>query len=310
MSIKPVTYIIVVIICTMLSCMDSRSEYVLDSKDMEDLLYDIHKSHFIQEYNDVERRNGAMQYALMQNVLKQHGVTRAEYDSSIVYYTRNADELSKIYESLTERLSYEASVMGAGVTEVADTSDVWSADRHILLASDELRSTYQWTLDTDTLLQPGEKVTLKYLSVFLNKEAQRRATSVLIMRLKNDSVIVRHHVASQSGDHSVSLTDVNAEGIKSLTGMFVLHHPLQMNASSKNNNLKNRQILSITDLKLLHEPSAKPKEAIPMADSVKAAVSDSASNKVSDTLHVIGEKTIATPTKKTILSRPDKMAVK
>lgn len=92
--------------------------------------------------------------------------------------------------------------------------------------------------------------------------------------------------------------------------MFVLHHPLQMNASSKNNNLKNRQILSITDLKLLHEPSAKPKEAIPMVDSVKAAVSDSASNKVSDTLHVIGEKTIATPTKNTILSRPGKMTVK
>lgn len=308
MNYKHIIYVIAVL-CTLFSCTNTRSRYVLDSDDMEDLLYDIHKSHFIQEYNDENRRDGAMQYALLQNVLKQHGVTRAEYDSSIVYYTRNADELSKIYVSLTDRLSFEASAMGAGVTEMADTSDVWSADRHILLINDDLKASYQWSLNTDTLLQPGEKVTLKFLGIFMNREAQRRATAVLVLRLKNDSVIVRHHVASQTGVHSLNLTDVNAEGIKSLSGMFVLHHPVMMKANSKRNELKDRQIFSISELKLLHEPTVLPKETSKNVDTSKVAKKDTLPSTPSDSMRIIGEKTPVVLGKKTVVTRPRMMSL-
>lgn len=308
MNHKHIIYIIAVL-CTLFSCTDTRSRYVLDSDEMEDLLYDIHKSHFIQEYNDENRRNGAMQYVLLQNVLKQHGVTRAEYDSSIVYYTRNADELSKIYESLTDRLSFEASAMGAGVTEMADTSDVWSADRHILLINDDLNASYQWSLNTDTLLQPGEKVTLKFLGIFMNREAQRRATAVLVLRLKNDSVIVRHHVASQTGVHSLNLTDVNAEGIKSLSGMFVLHHPVMIKADSKRNELKDRQIFSISELKLLHEPKVTPKETSKNIDTSKVVKNDTLIPVPSDSMRIINEKAPIVLDKKTVVARPRMMSL-
>lgn len=280
MKIKAVIASLVLIVTVCFSACSSRPDYVLSNGDMEDVLYDIHKAHYLPEQMNESRSNGALQYALMLNVLKQHDVTQAEWDSSMVYYTRHADEMQDIYSNLMERLEYEASAMGASVAEGADSTDIWNADRHLLLIPNDLSSTYQWTLNCDTLLQKGEKATLRFQGLYLNDNAQRRATAVLVMRLSNDSVIVRQQMITQSAIYKLELSDDDAIGIKSLSGLFVISSSsLGMSGgygddSSKRNT--SSQILSLTDIVLLHEPKEKPSNAAPATpETPDAADADS-----------------------------------
>lgn len=271
------TVIAVLSVALLAACSAQRSKYVIDEDKMEDVLYDVHRSHFLFE-DDIKRRyDAAYQYALTQHVLKQHGVTKQQWDSSLVYYARNADVLSHIYERLEQRLDHEASMMGAGVSEFSDSTDIWRADRSIVLSTEEMFSSYQWRLPADSLLKPGEKVTLRCMVHFLNTEAQKRATLLLAIRLDTDTVISRYSVASQTGIYTTEITDDMAKGIKEVQGIFVLNHPVQSSFSTTSSG---KQILSITDIKLLHEETVKKKELPqiaekPIGNSLKVLNADS-----------------------------------
>ena len=264
------------VILSIITACESRGNYVLDNDDMEDVLYDIHKSHFLFE-DDIERRyNAACQYALTQHILKQHDVTKQQWDSSLVYYTRNADQLERIYERLSERLELEATAMGAGISEVSDSTDIWMADRNIILTTDEIHSSYQWKINADSILKEGEKVTLRCMAHFLVPDLERRATILIALKLKNDSVVTRYTVASQTGIYTTDITDDLALGIKDVYGLFVIHHPAMYsgsNTSSNSNNSQKKQIVAISQLKLLHEQKVIKKTG---NKSFSTAQSDSA----------------------------------
>lgn len=247
------------IILLTVSCTSSRPSYVLSSGDMEDVLYDMHKAHFIQDVSS-HRMDGTMQYALLLHVLKQHDVTQAEWDSSLVYYSRNCDELEEIYANLMDRLNYEAAAIGAGTGEVADSTNIWNGDRNMMLMADEMNVSFQWKLDADTLLEPGEKVTLHFKAMYLNRNVQSRATAMIVMRLGNDSLVVRQTVVSNSSKYEVSITDDNELGIKSISGLFMLHpssSSIPVPGETITRGVAN-QVLSLMDISLSHESMKKP----------------------------------------------------
>lgn len=265
-------YCLVALLMGLVSCTSSRPSYVLSSGEMEDLLYDMHKAHYLQENMNHERFEGDMQYAIMLNVLKQHDVTQAEWDSSMVYYTRNADEMEDIYVKLMDRLEYESTAMGAGTNRDADSTNIWSGDKHVILTYSDLSCTYQWKQEADTLLKPGEKLKLRFEAVFLNPTAQRRASAVIALRLKNDSVVVRNVVMSQSAAYTLDISDENSVGIKTVSGLFMLHQtahtPFALNDDTPTSP---DQIVAISSIALLHEEKLKTNEQnINKTDSVSA----------------------------------------
>lgn len=242
----------------LLAACSSRPDGVVSSGKMEELLYDMHKAHFLQESQNIDRFDGKTQYAIMQTVLDKHGISQTEWDSTLVYYTRNADELSDIYTKLYDRLSYEASIMGAGISEVSDSTDIWSGEKFIILTDNELSSTYQWQIDVDTLLQQGEKIKLRYMAIYLNDNSNRRATAVMSIRLKNDSVMTFHNVPTQNGIYNIDLEDHNRIGVKSISGLFMLHKPSINSEVSESNEQIKKQVLCISGLTLTHEAPPAP----------------------------------------------------
>ncbi|MCM1077892.1 MAG: DUF4296 domain-containing protein [Bacteroidales bacterium] len=250
---KNILYILF-IVALMAACEASRPSYVLDDDEMEDVLYDIHRAHF--SYSDYrDRENGARQYALFLNVLKKHDITQSEWDSSMVYYTRNAHELEHIYERLFERVNSEAAAMGAGVGEMTDTTDIWNTERQLLLFDYAPYTTNTWSVVTDSILSPGERITLRFSGIFLSDNANRYVTAILALRLNNDSVVVRNMMCSMSGPNTLVIADDKAVGIKSVYGMFMMHKPSSSVANISQDETK-RQIFSIYDIRLLHEPVA------------------------------------------------------
>jgi len=81
-----------------------RPKGILSSKQMEDILVDLHTAEgILQEagynYGHDEALRG---YFLV--VLQEHGTTQAQFDSSLVWYTANPTIFDKIYPHVIERL--------------------------------------------------------------------------------------------------------------------------------------------------------------------------------------------------------------
>ena len=84
--------------------MGCRPHNVLSNREMRDLLYDLHRvdgAMQVAGYNYGHNEELASYY---QSVLNKHGVTQAQFDSSLVWYTDNPQIFNKIYPHVIERL--------------------------------------------------------------------------------------------------------------------------------------------------------------------------------------------------------------
>lgn len=84
--------------------MGCRPHNVLSNREMRDLLYDLHRvdgAMQVAGYNYGHNEELASYY---QSVLNKHGVTQAQFDSSLVWYTDNPQIFNKIYPNVIERL--------------------------------------------------------------------------------------------------------------------------------------------------------------------------------------------------------------
>lgn len=272
-------YILAVLaILLIMSCESSKPRYVLSSGDMEEVLYDMHRAHFSYERGNDTRSDGAQQYALFLNVLKKHGVSTKDWDSTMVYYTRHSDELEAIYANLNERLDYEASAIGASRGESADTTDIWSGDKNILLMASQPFTTRQWSIKADTLLKAGERITLKFTALYLHESERKYTGCVLAVRLANDSVVVSHQSISRTGIYTINVIDNDAIGIKEVKGMFMMHRLYGYESQARE--IKDNQVLCIRDICLVHE----------LPEGVKPSKVDAPMKAESDTVQPVVEK--------------------
>ena len=73
-------------------------------------------------------------YSYVQTVFEKHGVSEAEFDSTMVWYASHATYLNDIYKKLQERYSTHVSALGASTGENdifahldarGDTANIW-----------------------------------------------------------------------------------------------------------------------------------------------------------------------------------------
>ena len=81
-----------------------RPRGVLSNREMRNVLYDLHRADGaiqVAGYNYSHDQEVAAYY---KNVLDKHGITQAQFDSSLVWYTDNPQIFNKIYPKVIERL--------------------------------------------------------------------------------------------------------------------------------------------------------------------------------------------------------------
>jgi hypothetical protein len=92
-------------------------------------------------------------------VFKKYGTTEAVFDSSLVWYTRNTEVLSKIYEKVSKRLKAQQNEINhlialrdnkPKMSEPGDSIDVWPWKRLIRLTGEMMNDQYAFVLPADT----------------------------------------------------------------------------------------------------------------------------------------------------------------
>lgn len=81
-----------------------RPKGVLSSREMRDVLYDLHRADGAIQVAGYNYSHDEELAAYYKSVLDKHGITQAQFDSSLVWYTDNPQRFNKIYPKVVARL--------------------------------------------------------------------------------------------------------------------------------------------------------------------------------------------------------------
>lgn len=256
----------------MVSCTPSVPDRYIQPDKMEDILYDYHIADAMYQSNSGE---ATTMIAYKTAVLKKNGVSEAEFDSSMVYYTRHTRLLQKIYESLSTRLSKEALALGASASEInqyslnsanGDTTNVWMGERSIVFSPYRPFNLSSFTLKTDTTYKAGDNLWLNFDTQFIYQDGSREAVAMLSVKFNNDSVSSQHVYVSTPNHYTLQISDDKHVGIKEIKGYFILNKGNSSDAYSTTFKL---MIISNISLIRIHAPKPKRTGEAP-ADSTSS----------------------------------------
>ena len=104
-------------LCGMWSCGKKVPEDIIQPQAMENLLYDYHLATTMSA--DLPYDENYKKQAYLAYVFQKHGVTEAEFDSSMVWYSRHSDEMNTIYQNLQKRMETTAELLKKRIDGIA-----------------------------------------------------------------------------------------------------------------------------------------------------------------------------------------------
>ncbi len=87
--------------------MGCRPRGVLSNREMRDVLYDLHRADGAIQVAGYNYSHDQELSGYYKNVLDKHGITQAEFDSSLVWFTDNPQIFNKIYPKVIARLELD-----------------------------------------------------------------------------------------------------------------------------------------------------------------------------------------------------------
>ena len=256
---------IIMITATVLSiasCKPGVPREVIQPDDMEDILYDYYVAQGIatmpgpQSGNEDYRRD-----MYFNSVLHKYGVTRAEFDSSLVYYYTRADRFVDIYKNVQARMSEEALNLGATEGEVerftatqsltGDTASVWEGFKSVRLIPQAPYNKMQFIQKADTSYRKGDSFMLSFKSDFLYQGGNKDALAYIAVRYANDSIISQTTHFSVSGVNQLRISSVDLNP-KEIMGYFYLGQGYEKSTELR--------LLSISDIQLIRFHKKKDEE--------------------------------------------------
>ncbi len=203
-------FIVVVLTAAVLTaCQSNVPEDIIPQGVMTDMLYDYHRASAMAETSGDNNTN-EQRYLLIHKVFEKYGVTEAQFDSSMVYYSGHAKSLVKMYEKIDGRLKKEMADLGAvlnndvyaNITSEGDTAMIWQKAN--LWLSNNARENLQIVkVQPDSTFRLGDTYMLRFSTRFVGNTPRREAFVMLTARFDNDSVSSQS--ARVAGDRETTL---------------------------------------------------------------------------------------------------------
>jgi len=118
------------------SC-DKAPRGVIGESKMTDLVIDLELAEAYIDNHPMDFADDSSKLVLKQSIFKKHGITAADYDTSLVWYAHNMESYTKVYEQVIRRLESrrdklqaQTGDMSKGPQGIAGSSDMAPPQRH------------------------------------------------------------------------------------------------------------------------------------------------------------------------------------
>ncbi len=252
---------------SMQSCKDEKTK-IMSQGQLEDVLFDYHLADAMAHTKGVPSEEYG---AYLDAVLEKHGVTRAEFDSTMVYYMKHTPKMLDIYKHLSDRMSNEARLQGVDSNNLfgddvmtGDTANIWNRERAYVFSDKGNDSYVKFHLAADSTYRKGDRFQLSFNSDFIYQDGMRNGFAVMSVRLANDSVVTRTSSMSSTSQYKLEVSDDKCIGVKDIRGFIMLR---QSNTKTDRNNSTLRMMI-VTDIRLIRMHMSESEKA--MKDSIQS----------------------------------------
>lgn len=277
MMCRNITWTLLLGAALLVGCGKQIPTDVIQPDRMENILYDYHLS--ISMSNNLSYSDNYQKEAYKNYVFRKYSITEAEFDSSMVWYTRHTEELAAIYKRLGERFRKEKKQVQTllaqrenkpATSQPGDTVNVWY-DRTIYWLTDTpLTDKVTFEIPADSNFKAKDAFLWSADYTFLS-DAGRKVTVGFNIMFDNDSVVGRVQEVIRSGIQSLYIKPDSAFAIKSVNG-FIYYEDDSLRTPGL--------IVNNITLTRYHEPVDSV--AVAAKDSVAAAVKVSEDNVAAD----------------------------
>lgn len=213
----------------LVSCEVRRPDIVLSEDQMENLLYDYHMAQSLAE--NLPNNENYKRAIYTEAVFRKYNTSEAAFDSSMVWYTRNTEALSKIYEKVSKRLKVQQDEINhlialrdkkPKMTLPGDSIDVWSSQRMELLTGMPLNNKLTFVIPSDSNFKKRDILLWEVRYRFLNGEPDKTREAVMAMQIvyENDSIISGMKKIHKSGIQRIRLQSDTLGLIKEVRGFI------------------------------------------------------------------------------------------
>ncbi len=231
MKNNPLVYLFVLLLtgCILTGCKVKRPSGVLSETKMEQLLYDYHVAKAMAD--DLPSTENYRKALYMDAVFAKHGTTEEVFDSSMVWYSRHTEILSRIYDKVADRLKEERDDINHRVAQrekktnvslPGDSIDVWVWQQVYRLEDTPFSNKVTFSLTTDTNYKERDTLLWNVRYLFLGKEPDTLRAPVMAMQIKfrNDSILSDTKSILHSGMHHIRLTSDTLGEIREVNGFI------------------------------------------------------------------------------------------
>lgn len=204
---------------------------VLSKGDMEDVLVDYHIAKTMGESLPYEEHYKQVLY--MDYVFKKHGITESDFNASLEWYSRHAEDFAKIYEKVNKKLSaqkddinHQIATTENGTQESGkgDSVNVWRKQKLYKLTQSNFTSKVNFTIYPDSNYKERDIMLWSLRATFVSAQKHNQ-NAVMSMHIKyvNDSILINTRKISQSGEFKIRLQNDSLCKIKEVSG-FVYYN--------------------------------------------------------------------------------------
>lgn len=207
-------------------CRLRRPDNVLSPKKMEQFLYDFHMAQAVSQ--DLPREEKYTTPAFIEWAYLKNGITKEQFNTSLVWYTRYPKELAKIYKRLSNRADEEYRSATRALSQIekksfavqsGDSIDMWYLDKTALLNNSVYMNKLTYRINRDTTFHPGDTVSLNMYGTFVTADSVAPGYAYISMSVYyGDSVSTADTVLKTSGQVALSLVLHNRKDFSSLSG--------------------------------------------------------------------------------------------
>lgn len=235
---RVVYYVIVIVsVLGIVSCKPGIPRKYLKSDKMADIMYDYHIAEGIQ--NVQATGDTVTMRAYLAYILKKHKVSQADFDSSLVYYTRHTKLLEGVYDKVAERLNNESAIYGGSQLNFgedisnSDTTNVWQLSPTMILSPYSAFNRKTFEVKADTSYHEGDKIMLDFDTKFIYQDGVRDGSAVLAVTYSNDSVEVVSNSLMSSTHYHLQINNTGRLKIKNIKGFWLHNNTQNQNLTSK-----------------------------------------------------------------------------
>lgn len=263
---------IIYITCSLLllaACRPTVPKEYIQPDDMEDILYDYFISQGIAQGDANGMQSADYKRELyLDALLKKHEVSRADFDSSLVYYYTRADRFIKILKNVQERLGEDAMELGTSASEVerftvsaltGDTANIWNGVRSLVMIPYAPYNHLQFSVKADTAFRQGDSFMLSFYSDFLYQGGSKDACAYMAVKYANDSVVTTTTHFSVSGRTQLRTSSCDKK-VKEVCGFIYLGQGFESTT--------NLRMLLLSEIQLIRfhkQKDEEKEESIPVS---------------------------------------------